>query len=143
MHNVRRRGVFNVMDLAHVARDHENFVSLKFHERRRRNKSVHRDRAPFDLREDIVHFLNARDAFERNPGVEQSLKVNFVRVFAEKENVLPHDESPHRVIDRRVIVVTLIDGELQKVFGRRGDRRVVQADTTGGFHRHPPLLDKI
>jgi hypothetical protein len=32
----------------------------------------------------------------------------------------------------------LIDGELQKVFGRRGDCRIIQADPAGSFHPHPP-----
>jgi hypothetical protein len=60
-----------------------------------------------------------------------------VGVLAKKENVLPHDETPDRVIDRRVIVVTLVDRELQKMLWRRGDGRVIQADTALGFHRHP------
>ena len=64
VHNVRRWRVFDVMDLAHVARDNQHLVSLKFHERRRRNKPVHRHRAPANLREDIVHLLNARDALK-------------------------------------------------------------------------------
>src|SRR6184192_1892447 len=41
VHDIGRGRVFDVMDLTHVARDHKNFVSLKFHERGRRNKSVH------------------------------------------------------------------------------------------------------
>src|SRR5205823_13062135 len=103
------------MDLAHVASDHEHLVSLKFHEGRRRNKSIHCYRAPADLRQNVVHLLDPRNPIERNPSVEQSLEINFVGVLAEKENVLPHDEAPNRVIDRRVIVVTLIDRELQKM----------------------------
>ena len=63
--------------------------------------------------EDVVHLLDARDAFERNAGVEQTLEINFVRVFLQEKNVLPHDEAPDRVIDRRVIVVALIDCELE------------------------------
>src|SRR5437868_9016423 len=115
MDDVGRRRVFDVMDLAHVARDHEHLVSLELHERGGRNKSVHGYRAPADFREDVVHLLDARNSFERNPSVEQSLKINFVGVLAEKENVLPHDEPPDGVIDRRVIVVALIDRELQKM----------------------------
>ncbi len=65
------------------------------------------------LAEDVVHFLDARDALEGNAGVEQALKINFVRVFLQEKNVLAHDESPDRVIDRRVIVVALIDRELE------------------------------
>jgi hypothetical protein len=41
------------------------------------------------------------------------------------------------MIDRRVIVVTLIDGELQKMLRCGGDGRVIQADSAGSFHRHP------
>ena len=119
------------MDLPHVARDDQNLVGLKFHERRRRNKSIDRDRAPADLAEDVVHFFDARDALERNAGVEQPLEIDFVGVFLQEKNVLPHDEAPDGVIDRSVIVVTLIDGELEEMFGRGGDRRVVQADTAG------------
>ena len=111
--DVGRRRVFDVMDLPHIARDHQNFVSLKFHERRRRNKSVHRHCAPIDLGKDVVHFLNTWDAVKRNASVEKTLEVNLVRVFLQEENVLAHDESPDRVIHRRVIVVTLIDGELE------------------------------
>ncbi len=136
VHDVRRRRVFDVMDLPHVARDHQDLVSLKFHERRRRNKSVHRYRAPVDLGKDVVHFLNARDALKRDAGVEEPLEVNFVRILAQEKSVLTHDESPHGMIDRRVIVVTLIDGELQKMLRRGGDGRVIQADPAGSFHRH-------
>ena len=57
VHDVGRGRVFDVMDLAHVARDHEDLVGLEFHERRRRNKPVHRHRAPADLAEDLVHLL--------------------------------------------------------------------------------------
>ena len=69
------------MDLPHVARDDEDLVSLEFHERRRRNKSIHRHRTPFDLCENVIHLLDARDAFERNAGIEQPLEINFVRVL--------------------------------------------------------------
>jgi len=72
-------------------------------------------------------------------GVEQPLEVNFVRVLAQEKSVLTHDESPHGVIDRRVIVVTLIDGELQKMLRCGGDGRIIQADPAGSFHPHPPF----
>ena len=62
--NIGRGRVFDMMDLSHVARDDQDFVSLKFHERRRRNKSVHRHCAPANLRQDVVHLLNARNTFE-------------------------------------------------------------------------------
>ena len=143
VNDVRRGRVFDMMDLAHVARDHEHLVGLKLHERRRRNESVHRHGAPPNLCQDIVHLLDARDALERDAGVEQALKVNFVCVFFEKENVLSHDESPDSVIDQRVIVVALIDRELKQMLWCCGDCRVVQADTAGFFHRHPPLPVKI
>src|SRR5439155_13149738 len=91
----------------------------------------------------IVHLLNARDAIKLNAGIEQSLEIHLVRVLAQEKNVLTHDESPDSMIDRRVVVVTLIDRELQKMFGCCGDRRIIQTDTTGCFHRHPPLLRKI
>ena len=139
VHDVRRGRVFDVMDLPHVARDHQDLVSLKFHKRRRRNKSVHRHGAPVDLCQNVVHLLNARDSLERDAGVEQTLEVNFVCVLAQEKSVLTHDESPHGMIDRRVIVVTLIDGELQKMLGCGGDGRVIQADPAGSFHRHPPF----
>ena len=110
--DVRRGRVFDVMDLAHIARDHQNLVGLKFHEGGRGNKSIHRHRAPFDFREDIVHFFDARDALERNASVEQTLEVDFVCVFPQEKGVLPHDKSPHGMIDRRVIVVALVDRKL-------------------------------
>jgi hypothetical protein len=59
-----------------------------------------------------------------------------VRVLAQEKSVLTHDESPYGMIDRRVIVVTLINGELQKMLRRGGDGRVIQADSAGSFHRH-------
>src|SRR5262245_54666463 len=101
------------MDLAHVARDDQHLVSLKFHKGGRRNKSVHGYRAPANLREDIIHLLNAGDALEGNSGVEEALEINFVRVLLQKKNVLAHDKSPDCVIDRSVIVVALIDCELE------------------------------
>ena len=119
VHDIGRGGVFDVMDLAHVARDHENFVSLEFHERGRRNKSVHRHRAPIDRPENVVHLLDPRNALERNAGIEQPLKIDFVRVFLQEKNVLPHDETPDRVIDRGVFFVALIDCELQQMFWER------------------------
>ncbi len=63
--------------------------------------------------ENVVHLLDARDAIERNAGVEEPLEINFVRVLLQEKNVLAHDESPDRMIDRSVIVVALIDCELE------------------------------
>ena len=97
--DVGRGRVFDVMDLPHVARDHQHLVRLKFHERRRRNESIHGHRAPTNLREDIVHLLNARDALERDAGVQKALEINFVRVLAQEKSVLSHNEAPDRVID--------------------------------------------
>src|SRR5438552_17037971 len=116
MHDIGCGCVFDMMDLTHVARDHENFVSLKFHERRRRNKSVHCHRAPVDPAEDIVHLFDPRNTLERNTGIEQPLKIDFVCVFLQEENVLAHDETPDRVIERGVFFVALIDCELQQMF---------------------------
>ena len=121
VHDVGRGRVFDVMDLPHVAGDHQNFVGLEFHERRRRNESVHRDRAPADLAEDIVHLFDARDAIEGDAGFEQALEINFVGILLQEKHVLAHDEAPDRVIDRCVIVVALIDRELQKMLGQRLD----------------------
>src|SRR6185436_9711397 len=117
--------------------DH-HLVSLKFHERRRRNKAVHRHRAPANLRQNIVHLLNARDAIKRNAGVEESLEINFVRVLLQEKHVLAHDKSPDCVIDRSVIVVALIDRELEQMFGATCDSRIVITDTTFRFHSGPP-----
>ena len=142
VHDVGRGRVFDVMDLAHVARDHEHLVGLKFHERRRRNKPIHRHRAPADLAEDLVHLADPRNALEGNAGIEQSLEINFVGVFLQEKNVLPHDEAPDRVIDRRVFVVALIDRELEQMFRKRGDRRVVHRDSVFSFHCQPPKIGR-
>ena len=40
-------------------------------------------------------------------------------VFPQEESVLPHDETPDRVIDRGVFVVALVDRELEEVLGKR------------------------
>ena len=125
VHDVRRRRVLDVIDLAHVARDHENAIGLKLHERRRRNKTVHRHAAPADLSEDLVHLFDPRNAVEGNPGIEETLEVELVRIFAQEKNVLAHDEAPDRVIDRGVFVVTLVDGELEQMFRKRGHGLVV------------------
>src|SRR5438093_6507048 len=138
VHNVRRGRVFDVMDLAHVACDHQYLVSLKFHERRRWNESVYGHCAPLDFRKNIVHLLNARDSVERDAGVEKTLEINFVRVLAQEKNVLAHDEARHRMTDRSVIVVTLIDCELEQMFWTSRDRGIVIADTAFRFHRAPP-----
>jgi hypothetical protein len=63
------------------------------------------------------------------PVFEQPLEINFVRVFLQEKNVLAHDESPDRVIDRSVIVVALIDCELEQMFGERciGTRKATLA----------------
>ena len=143
MHNVGCRRVFDVMDLAHVARDHQDLVGLKFHERRWRNKPVHRHRPPANLREDIVHLFNARDALEGDARIKKTLEIDFVCVFLQKKGVLPHDKAPDRMIDRRVIVVTLIDCELKQMFGTTGDRRIAVTDTALRFHRATSLRNKI
>src|SRR5436305_11323199 len=134
MHDTGRRCVFDVMDLAHVARDNQDLVSLEFHERCWWNKAVHSHRAPANLRQNIVHLLNARDTIKRDAGVEESLEINFVRVLLQEKNVLAHDEPPDSVIDRSVIVVSLIDCELEQMFGATCDGRVVIADTTLRIH---------
>ncbi len=137
VHDVGRGRVFDVMQLTHVARDHEHLVGLEFHEGRRRNKAVNRDRAPADLAQDVVHLADPWNALEGDAGLEQALEINLVGVFLQEKNVLPHDEAPDRVIDRRVIVVALIDRELEKVFRKRGDSRVVHRDSAFSFHsRH-------
>src|SRR5205823_6381421 len=124
------------MDLPHVARDNKNFVGLKFHERRWRNKTVHGHRAPADLGENVVHLLNTRNTLKGDAGIEQALKINFVSVFFKEENILPHDEAPDGVIHGRVIIVALIDGKLQKMFWCGSDCRIIEADTAGSFHSH-------
>ena len=134
VHDVGRRRVFDVMDLPHVARDHEDFVGLEFHESGRRDEAIHRHRAPADLAEDVVHLADARDALERDAGFEQALEVNFVRVFLQEKRVLPHDETPDRMIDCRVIFETLVDCKLQEMLRKRGDGRVIKRDAVG-IHR--------
>ena len=104
------------MDLAHIARDHQDFVGLEFHECRRRNEAVHSHRPPIDSSEDVIHFLDPRDALERDAGIEQALEIDFVSVFLQEKNILAHDEPPDRVIDRSIFFVTLIDRELQQMF---------------------------
>src|SRR5207247_9563447 len=104
-------------------------VSTKFHELRRWNEFVYGHCAPLDFRKNIVHLLNARDSVERDAGVEKTLEINFVRVLAQEKNVLAHDEAPHRMIDRCVIVVTLIDCELAQMFWTSRDRGIVIDDT--------------
>jgi hypothetical protein len=64
-------------------------------------------------------------------------------VFPQEKSVLPHDKSPDRMIDRGVIIVTLIDRELEKMFWRCGHRRVIQADTARSFHRPSSMPIKI
>ena len=96
-----------------------------------------------DLCQNIVHLLNARDSLERDAGVEQTLEINFVRVLRAEKNVLAHDEPPDRVIDRRVIVVTLIDCELEQMFGTSRDRGIVIADTAFRFHSRVSSLTTI
>src|SRR4029450_13662006 len=130
------------MDLAHVARDHQYLVSLEFHERGGWNKPVHGHSAPANLREDVVHLLNARDPLKGNAGVEQSFEIDFVCVLLQKKNVLAHDESPDCVVDGRVIVVALVDCELEQMFGATGDCRVVIADTALRIHRVTSSLGK-
>ena len=38
------------------------------------------------------------------------------------------------MIDRRVIIVTLIDRELEQVFRERGDRRIIYRVSAFSFH---------
>jgi hypothetical protein len=66
-----------------------------------------------------------------------------VRVFLQKKHVLAHDESPDGVIDRCVIVVSLIDCELEQMFRTSADRRVAVADTALRFHRQAPWEIKV
>src|SRR5207237_3039014 len=101
MHNVGRGRVFDMMDLAHIARDHQNLVGLEFHERGWRNKAVHRHRAPIDSAENIIHLLDPRNALKGNAGDEQSLKINYVSVFIKEKNIMVHYEPSDSKIDRR------------------------------------------
>jgi len=132
--DIRRRRVFDVIDLAHVARDHQDAIGLELHERRRWDEPIHRHATPTDFAEDFVHLLDPRNAIERNSGVEQSLEIKFVGVFAEEKNVLPHDEAPDGVIDRRVFVVALVDRELKEMLRQRGHGLVIHRDRIG-FHK--------
>jgi hypothetical protein len=85
----------------------------------RRNKSVHCHRAPIDRPENLVHLFDPRNPLERNAGIEQPLKIDFVGVFLQEKNVLAHDETPDRVIDWGVFFVALVDCELQQMFWQR------------------------
>src|ERR1700730_3035356 len=102
-----------MMDLAHVAGNHQHLVSLKFHERRWGNKSIHRYRAPADLRQNVVHLLDTRNSVKGDAGVEKHLEINFVRVLAQEKHDLAHIESQDRMIYECVIAVSLIDRELE------------------------------
>ena len=88
------------------------------------------------LLKDVVHLADPRDALEGNAGLEQPLEINLVRVFLQEKNILPHDETPDRVIDRRVIVVALIHGELQKMLRERNHGRAVHRNSVFSFHRN-------
>src|ERR1051325_9699020 len=57
-----------------------------------------------------------------------------MRVLLQEKNILTHDKSPDRVIDRSVVVVALIDCELKQMLGTTGDGRVVVTDTTFRIH---------
>ena len=127
------------MDLAHIARDHQNLVGLEFHERRRRNEAIHRHCPPVNSSQDVIHFLDPWNAFEGDSGIEQALEIDFVRVFLQKENILTHDESPDRVIDRRILVVALIDGELQKMIWQRLHRLICLAELHASSSQFSPL----
>ena len=135
VNDIRRGCVLDVMDLAHVARDHQHLISLEFHERGRRNESIHGHCAPANLRQNVVHLFDARNPLKGDAGIEKALEIDLVRVLLQEKNVLAHDQSPDSVIDRRVIVVALIDCELEQMFGTTRNCRVVVADTTFGFHR--------
>src|SRR4051812_44930033 len=65
MHDVWCRCVFDMMDLPHIAGDDQDLVGLKLHERGWWDKAVYSNRAPFDLPQDVVHFLDTRDTFKR------------------------------------------------------------------------------
>ena len=100
---------------------------------RGKNEPVDCYRPPVDSSEDVIHFLDPRNSFERDPGIEQALKIDFVRVFLQEENVLAHDEPPDRVIDRRILVVALIDRELQKMIWQRLHRLICLAERLHAF----------
>jgi len=76
-------------------------------------KPSHRYRAPLDLRQNVVHLFDTRNAFKRDARVEQTPGNKLYARILSGKNVLAHDESPDRVIDRCVIVVPLIDRELE------------------------------
>ena len=109
-------------------------VGLEFHESRWRNEAVNRHRPPANLAEDLIHFTDPRNALKGDPGIEQSLEINLVGILLQEKHILPHDETPDRVIDRGIIVVALIDRELEQVFWKRGDSRVVHRDSVFSFH---------
>jgi hypothetical protein len=81
--------------------------------------------APADLAEDFVHLFDPRNPVERDSGVEQPLEVKFVGVFLQEKSVLPHNETPDRMIDRGVFIVALVDGELEEMLWKRRDRFVI------------------
>src|SRR5678815_988655 len=70
MDDIWRGSVFDVMDLPHVAGDHEYLVSLKFHESGWRDEAIYGDAAPIDFPQDIVHFLDAWNPLKRYAGIK-------------------------------------------------------------------------
>jgi hypothetical protein len=57
-----------------------------------------------------------------------------VGILLQEKYVLPHDEAPNRVINRGVFVVALVDRELEQVFWKRRDSRVIHWDSVFSFH---------
>ena len=70
MNDIRRRSVFDMMDLPHVAGDNEYLVSLELHESGWRDEAIYGDRAPINFPQDIVHFLDAWNPLKRYAGIK-------------------------------------------------------------------------
>jgi hypothetical protein len=109
-----------MVNLSDICGDHQNAMSLKFHEGSGRNKAVDRHGRPSDFAENLIHSLYTGNRLNIDTGLPETFNIGSVRVVLKEMIVLPHNKTPNRMIDRRVRIVPLIYDELFEMVRQTG-----------------------
>ena len=123
VHDVGRRRVGEMLERAHVAGDRAESPS----HRNSMNtaggmKPLDRHRAPAEAAELGVHFRDERNAVGGDSRFLEAVEVFWLRVLGEKRLRDAQDETPARVVDRRVERGVLLHDVGMQVFGNFADR---------------------
>ena len=98
VHDIWRRRVVDVINTAHIQRNHQYFKCLEFHEYCRRNKPVNHHRAPAKPGKAGIHFVNGGDVLQRYSRSCQPLQINRVGGVLQVSTEMLQQKAPNSLV---------------------------------------------